>query len=180
MDEKNSTSPLRFSQAIGRSFAVALFEPEIPLNVGSVARTCACTGAVLHLVGTLGFRLDDRLARRGGLDYWEHAEVAIHRTWAEFESAMSNRRIWLFSTKGNKAYWDIKYEPGDVLVFGSERTGLPGTILASDPDRTLRIPMAPNRRSLNVSNAVAVVLYEALRQELLCPEWKGIDRERAG
>jgi tRNA (cytidine/uridine-2'-O-)-methyltransferase len=120
-------------------------------------------------VGTLGFRLDDRLARRGGLDYWEHAKVEVHRTWAEFEIATANRRLWLFSAKGTRAYWGVRYEFGDILVFGSERTGLPGALLESSPDRTLTIPMLANRRSLNVSNAAAIALYEALRQVILKP-----------
>jgi len=163
MPTESSTFPLTFPQK-KIPLAVALFEPEIPLNVGSIARTCACTGVPLHLVGALGFRLDSRLARRGGLDYWEHAEVFIHRTWHEFLQAMQNRRLWLFSTKGKKAYWDADFNLGDVLVFGCERTGLPDWILDSSPDMVLRIPMIHGMRSLNVSNAVAVALYEALRK----------------
>lgn len=159
-----STFSQRFPPAMGRQLEVALFEPEIPLNVGSVARTCACTGVPLHLVGALGFRLDSRLAKRGGLDYWEHAEVAVHRTWDEFETATANRRLWLFSTKGRRGFWEVEYRPGDILVFGCERTGLPDSMLASRPDATLAIPMIPERRSLNLSNAVAIAVYEALRQ----------------
>jgi len=163
MPPEPSTFPLTFPQK-KNALAVALFEPEIPLNVGSIARTCACTGVPLHLVGALGFRLDSRLAKRGGLDYWEHAEVSIHRTWDEFLQAMQNRRLWLFSTKGKKVYWDAEFNHGDVLVFGCERTGLPDWILASSPSMVLRIPMIQGMRSLNVSNAVAVALYEALRK----------------
>lgn len=157
------TFSLSFPQDKNR-LAVALFEPEIPLNVGSVARTCACTGIPLHLVGTLGFRLDNRLARRGGLDYWEHAEVIIHRTWQEFLQAIQGRRLWLFSTKGKKVFWDADFSFGDILVFGCERTGLPDWILASAPQMVLRIPMIPGMRSLNMSNAVAIGVYEALRR----------------
>ncbi len=164
MTSEESTFPQRFPQGFGKQLAVALFEPEIPLNAGSVARTCACTDVPLHLVGTLGFRLDDRLARRAGLDYWEHAEVAIHRTWDEFKEAIGNRRMWLFSTKGPGILWDADFQPGDVLVFGSERSGLPARILDTRPGHVLSIPMVPARRSLNLSNAVAVALYEALRK----------------
>ena len=164
MGNLNPTFPQRFPQGYGERLAVALFEPEIPLNAGSVARTCACTDVPLHLVGTLGFRLDDRLARRGGLDYWEHARVTVHRTWDEFQLSMSGSRMWLFSTKGQKVYWDIEYRPGDMLVFGPERTGLPENLLARFPDSVLTIPMVAGRRSLNLSNAVAIAVYEALRQ----------------
>lgn len=146
------------------TIAIALFEPEIPLNVGSIARTCAVTGVPLHLVGTLGFRLDNRLAKRAGLDYWEHAKVEIHRTWDEFDEWKGSRRTLLFSTKGKRPYWDISYEPGDIMAFGSERTGLPGKILGDDMNEVAVIPMLPDFRSLNLANAVSIVLYEAIRQ----------------
>jgi len=145
---------------------VALYEPEIPLNVGSIARTCACTGTPLHLVGTLGFHPDNRLARRAGLDYWEHAETHIHRTWDEFRDLMEGRRMWYFSTKGERLLWDADFRERDVLVFGSERKGLPAEILASDRSKVLRIPMSEDMRSLNLSNTVAIGLYEALRSLL--------------
>jgi tRNA (cytidine/uridine-2'-O-)-methyltransferase len=164
MNSESCTSPLRFPPDGGKNLAVALFEPEIPLNVGSVARTCACTGVPLHLVGTLGFRLDNRLAKRGGLDYWELAEVTIHRTWGEFEDAMKGRRMWLFSTKAGCSFWDVKFEPRDIMVFGSERTGLPNSMLMERSEWAITIPMVPLRRSLNLSNSVAIALYEGLRQ----------------
>ena len=164
MSQENSTFPLRFPQGYGSPFAVALYEPEIPLNVGSVARTCACTDIPLHLVGALGFRLDNRLARRGGLDYWEHADVSVHKTWDEFEAKMEDRRILLFSTKGVRTYWEMDFERGDIFVFGCERTGLPPWLLDKKAGSVLAIPMIAGRRSLNVSNAVAIVVYEALRQ----------------
>jgi tRNA (cytidine/uridine-2'-O-)-methyltransferase len=160
MQQENPT----FSHEFAGFFDVALFEPDIPLNTGSVARTCACTGSPLHIVGPAGFRLDDRLARRAGLDYWELAEVHIHRTWEEFRDKMPGKRMWLFSTKGAKAYWEVEYRPGDVLVFGSETSGLPGRILESGAGEILRIPLVEGMRSLNLSNAVAIALYEALRQ----------------
>jgi tRNA (cytidine/uridine-2'-O-)-methyltransferase len=164
MSQIFSTFPPRFPQGYDPGLAVALHEPEIPLNVGSVARTCACTNIPLHLVGALGFRLDSRLARRGGLDYWEHADVHIHKTWDEFDTAMKDRRILLLSTKGQKTFWEMDYARGDVLVFGCERTGLPDSLLQCRSESVLTIPMVEGMRSLNVSNAVAVVVYEALRQ----------------
>lgn len=166
MTLQDSTFPPRFSPGLGRRFAVALFEPEIPLNVGSVARTCACTGVPLHLVGRLGFRLDNRLAKRAGLDYWEHAEVSVHTTWEEFLKSVGKSKRWLFSTKGKRAFWEAEFEENDILVFGSERTGLPDRILEAEAGAMLTIPMLPDRRSLNLSNSVAIVLYEALRQQI--------------
>ncbi len=165
MPQDKSTFPPGFPHGSGTQLAIALFEPEIPLNVGSIARTCACTGVPLHLVGRLGFHLDNRLARRAGLDYWEHADVHIHRTWENFTEETGNAGMWLFSTKGEKCYWDAAYKPGDILVFGSERTGLPERILGSGCGEIVRIPMAPDFRSLNLSNTVAIALYEALRQQ---------------
>ena len=154
--EKPEGSPL---------YEVGLYEPEIPLNFGSIARTCACTGIPLHLIGTLGFRLDDRMAKRAGLDYWQHAEVHVHRKWEDFEAEMEDRRMWFFSTKGSRSLWDAWFKKGDVLVFGSEGSGLPAWILDGGSGETVRIPMVEGRRSLNLSNAVSIALYEALRQE---------------
>jgi tRNA (cytidine/uridine-2'-O-)-methyltransferase len=136
------------------------------LNVGSIARTCVCTGVPLHIIGTPGFFLDSRLAKRAGLDYWEHADVHVHLTWDEFESRMTGRTLWLFSTKGEKVFWDAEYGADDVLVFGSESAGLPEGILASRPGHVLRVPMVSDRRSLNLANVVAVGLYEALRKAI--------------
>ena len=158
--------PLRFPAETAEDLAIALFEPEIPLNVGSVARTCACTGIPLYLVGPLGFRLDSRLARRGGLDYWERAKVIIQPLWADFEKTMQGRKLWLFSTKGRKTLWDTEFLGHDVLVFGSERTGLPESMLAARSDSVITIPMVDGLRSLNVSNAVAIGAFEALRQRM--------------
>jgi len=164
MTQKDSTFSQDFPQADISSLAIALFEPEIPLNVGSIARTCAVTGVPLHLVGTLGFHLDSRLAKRAGLDYWEHAEVEVHRTWEEFAEWKGSRRTLLFSTKGKKPYWKVSFEPKDILVFGSERTGLPGRILGGEMEEVLTIPMLPDFRSLNLANAVSIAVYEAIRQ----------------
>jgi tRNA (cytidine/uridine-2'-O-)-methyltransferase len=154
--------PHKLSEQTGKSIAVALYEPEIPLNVGSIARTCACTGVPLHLVGRLGFRVDDREAKRAGLDYWEHVESHVHRTWDEFVADMNGRNMWFFSTKGEIHYHEIRYQTGDVLVFGSEGKGLPDELLKEHSNNVLTIPMIDGRRSLNLSNAVAVVTYRVL------------------
>ncbi|MGQ9779920.1 MAG: tRNA (uridine(34)/cytosine(34)/5-carboxymethylaminomethyluridine(34)-2'-O)-methyltransferase TrmL [Bacillota bacterium] len=145
-------------------FHVVLYEPEIPQNTGNIARLCAATGATLHLIEPLGFFWDDPRAKRAGLDYWEAVEVKRHRGWEAFLAAYPRARLWLFSTKGTRAYTEESYSPGDCLVFGPETRGLPEEILQADPARCLRIPMRPGIRSLNLANAVAIVLYEALRQ----------------
>ncbi len=173
MAQIESTFPLRFPPDLGHKLAVALHEPDIPLNAGSVARTCACTGVPLHIVGTPGFILDNKLAKRAGLDYWEHAEIAIHKTWSDFEAVMEGRRMWLFSTKGSKVFWDADFRSGDVLVFGSELAGLPESILKSRPDNVLVLPMIPDRRSLNLSNTVAAGLYHALGKVISEPAGSG-------
>ena len=159
-----STFSTRFPDNSGGNYDIALFKPDIPLNVGSIARTCACTGMPLHLVGTLGFFLDGKLARRAGLDYWEHVDLRVHKTWDEFRKSVADRRLWLFSTKGTKVFWEVEYREGDVLVFGPERTGLPKNILESDTGNIVVIPMLKERRSLNLANAVSIVAYEVLRQ----------------
>lgn len=151
---------------------VALFEPEIPPNTGNIIRLCANTGAGLHLIHPLGFAPDDKQLRRAGLDYHEWARVSHHQNYAKFTETVQSKRIFACSTKGKVFYTDVDYQVDDVLLFGPETRGLPQAILAQVPsDRLIRIPMLPNSRSLNLSNAVAVVLYEALRQQefnMLC------------
>jgi tRNA (cytidine/uridine-2'-O-)-methyltransferase len=150
---------------------VVLFEPEIPPNTGNVIRLCANTGARLHLVKPLGFRLDARSVRRSGLDYRELAEVRVHVSLAACladiagDGAGGNPRWYALTTKGKESYAAARFAAGDVVVFGPETRGLPAAVLEScPPDRRLRIPMQPGARSLNLSNAVAVVVYEAWRQ----------------
>jgi tRNA (cytidine/uridine-2'-O-)-methyltransferase len=149
---------------------VVLFEPEIPPNTGNVIRLCANTGARLHLVKPLGFRLDARAVRRSGLDYHELAEVAVHEDFAACLAALSAGRgrvvRWFaLTTQGRVGYETARYAPEDALVFGPETRGLPESVLAQCPDdRRLQIPMRPGARSLNLSNAVAIVVYEAWRQ----------------
>ena len=146
-------------------FDVILYQPEIPPNTGNIIRLCANTGARLHLVKPLGFALDDRQMRRAGLDYHEFASLAVYETWAECLERFQGRRLLALSTKGTMRYDLVQYRDGDALVFGPETRGLPAEILSSLPaDQCLRLPMKPESRSLNLSNAAAVVLYEALRQ----------------
>jgi tRNA (cytidine/uridine-2'-O-)-methyltransferase len=152
-------------------FHIVLHEPEIPPNTGNVIRLCANTGATLHLVKPLGFRLDARAVRRAGLDYRELAEVRVHSSLDECLGSLGQPRWFAFTTRASVAYTDAGYEAGDVFVFGAETRGLPQDVLEScPPGRCLRIPMRPDARSLNLSNAVAVVLYEAWRQHAFALE----------
>jgi tRNA (cytidine/uridine-2'-O-)-methyltransferase len=146
-------------------FEVVLFRPEIPPNTGNVIRLCANTGARLHLVEPLGFSIEDRQLRRAGLDYHEFADVRVHRDWDECRRVLGERRMFAFSTRGTTPYAGVKYSSGDAFVFGAETQGLPREMLESfAPERRVRLPMRPGNRSLNLSNAVAVVVYEAWRQ----------------
>jgi tRNA (cytidine/uridine-2'-O-)-methyltransferase len=144
---------------------VVLFQPEIPPNTGNVIRLCANTGARLHLVRPLGFHLDARAVRRAGLDYRELADVHEHASLAACLATLGEPRWFAFTTRGSRRYDEPSYADGDALVFGPETRGLPDEVLEScPPERRLRIPMRPDARSLNLSNAVAVVVYEAWRQ----------------
>lgn len=151
---------------------VALFEPEIPPNTGNIIRLCANTGANLHLIHPLGFAPSDKQVKRAGLDYHEWARVQHHQNYVQFSAAMPHARVFACSTRGTRCYTDVDYRQEDVLLFGPETRGLPKSILAELPaENVIRIPMLPNSRSLNLSNAVSVVLYEALRQvgfDMLC------------
>ncbi len=145
-------------------FNVVLYEPEIPPNTGNVIRLCANSGCRLHLVEPLGFHLTDRHLKRAGLDYHEYASLAVHASWTALLQALPGRRF-AFSTKASARFDCVAYQPGDVLVFGPESRGLPAAILGSfEPQNRLRLPMVAGSRSLNLSNAVAVVVYEAWRQ----------------
>jgi len=151
---------------------VALFEPEIPPNTGNIIRLCANTGAGLHLIHPLGFAPDDRQLRRAGLDYHEWTRVHHHQNYAKFIENTQSKRLFACSTKGAHFYTEIAYSTDDILLFGPETRGLPPTILEQIPvSQRIRIPMLPHSRSLNLANAVAVILYEALRQHsfnMLC------------
>lgn len=144
---------------------VVLYQPEIPPNTGNVIRLCANTGARLHLVGPLGFTLDDARLKRAGLDYHELAVVRHYPDWKSWLELNPGPRLWAFSTRGTRRHCDASYGADDTLLFGPETRGLPGDLLdQAGPDRILRLPMVAGSRSLNLSNAVAVVVYEALRQ----------------
>lgn len=144
---------------------VALWEPEIPPNTGNIARLCAATGATLHLIGRLGFRLDDRSLRRAGLDYWSAVECHRHATMPVFEQALAGSRILCYTAKAKRPYTEASYRATDCLLFGGESHGLPEEILQRYADETFTIPMPTGRvRSLNLATAVGIVLYEALRQ----------------
>jgi RNA methyltransferase, trmH family, group 2 len=143
---------------------IVLVEPEIPGNTGNIARLCAGTGIELHLVRPLGFSTDDKYLKRAGLDYWHLVTVHYHDRFDEVLEMYPNRTFYFCSTKASRTHCDVAYPPDAVLVFGKESAGLPHDLLAAHRDRTIRIPMASGVRSLNLSNAVAVVAYEALRQ----------------
>jgi tRNA (cytidine/uridine-2'-O-)-methyltransferase len=144
---------------------VALWEPEIPPNTGNIARLCAATGVPLHLIGRLGFRLDDRSLRRAGVDYWPDVELHRHDTLADLEAALAGSRLFCLSRRGTVPYTAVTYQPGDCLLFGNESSGLPDELLQRHAGRVLCIPMPAGKvRSLNLATAVGIVLYEALRQ----------------
>ena len=147
-------------------FHIVLYEPEIPPNTGNVIRLCANTGSRLHLIRPLGFDLEDRKLRRAGLDYHEWASVAVHDSLQAFSAAVHPGRVWALSTRGERPYSDIEYQPDDALLFGPESRGLPPALLDHlGAANVVRLPMVPQSRSLNLSNAVAVVVYEAWRQQ---------------
>lgn len=147
-------------------FHVVLVHPEIPPNTGNVIRLCANTGATLHLVQPLGFPLDSSRMRRAGLDYHEFATLRVHASWAAFVDTEQPGRAWALTTRGTHRPHDIAFQAGDYLVFGSETAGLPAAVLDTfDAAHRLRLPMRPDNRSLNLSNAVAVTVYEAWRQQ---------------
>ena len=149
----------------GGMLHVILFRPEIPPNTGNVIRLCANTGARLHLIRPLGFGLDDARLRRAGLDYHEYASLAVHDDLAACLEAVGAPRVFAFTTRGRVAHVDVQYADGDALLFGCETSGLPGDVLEALPaDRRLRLPMCAGSRSLNLSNTVAVAVYEAWRQ----------------
>ena len=143
---------------------IVLFEPEIPQNAGNVGRTCVALGAKLWLVQPLGFRLDQRQLRRAGMDYWEHLEWEIAPDWGALQQRLAGRPMWLMTKTANRSYASANFSMGDVLVFGSESRGLPPSLLQSQADRCLRIPMRAQARSLNLACSVAIAAYEAKRQ----------------
>jgi tRNA (cytidine/uridine-2'-O-)-methyltransferase len=146
-------------------FDIVLHQPEIPPNAGNVIRLAANTGARLHFVEPLGFAMDDRQLKRAGLDYHEYARVRVHGNWQACLDSLKGRRMFALTTRAEGSLFDARFEAGDVFVFGSETSGLPPQLLESfEPGMRLRIPMRPGNRSLNLSNAVAITVYEAWRQ----------------
>lgn len=143
---------------------IVLVEPEIHVNTGNIARTCACTGMRLHLVQPIGFSVDDRRIRRAGVDYWHLVEIVFHNSFDELVAANPGARFFFTTVDGDRTYREVQYRRGDFLVFGKESTGLSDFILENYRGERIRIPMLPKRRSLNLSNAVAIVAYEALAQ----------------
>ena len=144
---------------------IVLVEPEIPPNTGNIARLCAATNTVLHLIEPLGFRLDDKMLKRAGMDYWQHVTWHTWPGWSAFREAHPQGRLHLLTTKTTRPYTQARFEPGDFLVFGRETKGLPESLLAANAEACLTIPMAnPEVRSLNLATAAAIVLGEALRQ----------------
>ncbi len=146
------------------SFNIVLVEPEIPQNTGNIARTCVVANAKLHLIKPLGFELDEKQARRAGMDYWKNADVLVYEDLDDFFEQNKNPRFFLSSTKAKLKHSDAQFKDNDFILFGKETKGLPEDLIFSNLDKAIRIPMDLGQRSLNLSNAVAIVLYEALRQ----------------
>ncbi len=143
---------------------IVLVEPEIPQNTGNIARTCAATGTALHLVGPLGFSIDDRYLKRAGLDYWQLLDMTYYENLDDFFKAHQGDQFFFSSTKAGHSYHEISYPDNAYILFGKETKGLPESLLGENYDKCIRIPMLDTIRSLNLSNSVAIVLYEALRQ----------------
>ena len=142
---------------------VVLYSPEIPQNTGNISRTCSVTGAALHIIRPIGFEISDRTLKRAGLDYWDKLEVYYYDSFDEFLKAHGDKKIYYFSAHGKSWYTQADYSDEVYLVFGKESVGLPKDLTERESDRTLRVPMLPDRRCLNLSNTVAIVVYEALR-----------------
>lgn len=144
--------------------SVVLVDPQIPPNTGNVARLCTCTNSNMYLVGNLGFFLSDKHLKRAGLDYWDELNWKYYETLDDLKKELGDKTYYYVSTKGAKLYTEVEYTTNDVLVFGSETKGLPEELLAKNAETTIRIPMVNDKRSLNLSNSVSIVLYEAIRQ----------------
>jgi tRNA (cytidine/uridine-2'-O-)-methyltransferase len=159
-----SEAPKLRMHPLANPLRIVLVEPEIPPNTGAVARTCVATQSALHLVGRLGFSIDARAVRRAGVDYWKLVDLHRHSTLEDFLEQNPSAKIHLYSSKTDRPYWDADIAPGDALVFGKESVGLSDEILKRYPDRVWAIPTSGHVRSLNLSNAVAIVVYDALRR----------------
>ena len=148
-----------------RKINIVLHCPEIPQNTGNIARTCAATGAALHIIKPMGFEIDDKKLKRAGLDYWHLLDITYYENEEEFFERNKGEAIYYFSTKAPRAYTEIEYPERVFLMFGRETRGLPEELLQKNPETTVRIPMLPNLRSLNLSNSAAIAVYEVLRQK---------------
>ena len=144
---------------------IVLHQPEIPANTGNIGRTCAATGTSLHLIEPLGFRLNEKEIKRAGMDYWQQLDVTRYLNFEEFKNTHPGAKIWMATTKAKRIYTEAAFGPDDFLMFGKESAGIPEEILVQYQETAIRIPMLPSIRSLNLSNSVAIVLYEALRQK---------------
>ena len=144
---------------------IVLHQPEIPANTGNIGRTCVATGTALHLIEPLGFRLDEKSIKRAGMDYWSSLNVTRYINYEDFLDKTGNPRIWYATTKAKRTYAEADFKPDDYIMFGKESAGIPEEILVKNEDFCIRIPMLEDIRSLNLSNSVAIVLYEALRQQ---------------
>ena len=143
---------------------IVLHQPEIPANTGNIGRTCVATGTSLHLIEPLGFRLGQKELKRAGMDYWDKLNVIRYMNYAEFLEKNPGAKIWMATTKAKKIYTDVEFSPNDYIMFGKESAGIPEEILVENEENCIRIPMLSDIRSLNLSNSVAIILYEALRQ----------------
>lgn len=152
---------------------IVLLEPEIPQNTGNIGRTCCATGTKLHLIEPMGFRINEKSLKRAGMDYWQDLDVTIYDSFSDFLEKNPEAKIWMATTKAPKRYTDVQFHENDFIMFGKESAGIPEEILVEHKDDCIRIPMNPEIRSLNLANSVAIVLYEALRQN----EFAGMQME---
>ncbi len=152
---------------------IVLLEPEIPANTGNIGRTCVATGSRLHLIKPLGFDLSEKAVRRAGMDYWFRIDLSVYENYNDFLDKNPGARLFMATTKAKKTYAEAVYKDGDYLMFGKESAGIPEEILLENRENCVRIPMLPETRSLNLSNSVAIMVYEALRQQ----EFSGLERE---
>ena len=143
---------------------IVLYEPEMPMNTGNIGRSCVATNTRLHLIEPLGFKLNDKMVKRAGLDYWPHLDVTVYSDFKDFLVKNPGARPYMATTKTTQVYTDVHYDPDCYIMFGPESRGIPEELLIEDPERCVRIPMWGETRSLNLSNSVAIILYEALRQ----------------
>lgn len=143
---------------------MVLYQPEIPQNTGNIGRTCVAVGARLWLIRPLGFRLDDRYLKRAGMDYWQHLDWEVVDTWDAVRQRLPEAQVWVLTKTASRLVWDAQFQPGDILLFGSESRGLPASILQQQPSQNVKLPMTELVRSLNLASTVNTVVYEAVRQ----------------